>query len=115
MEKGLPERQGVQMLIEYGLSKESEEELKKLASEKESKMRDMWGKYVNMKFRAYEYFVENGPLTRRLPNSLSKNHSLKRQLENMGLQRLVPKDEWDNWNDKTVDRYFRRYVFRSSL
>ena len=115
MEKGLPRRQGAQILIQYGLSEESKEELKKLALEKDSRMRDMWGKYVNMKFRAYEYFVENGLLTRRLPYSLSKNQSLKKQLENMGLQSLVPRDEWDNWSDKTVDRYFRRYVFRSSL
>jgi len=115
MEKGLPERQGVETLIQYGLSEESEEELEKLKKEKESRMNRMWHTYATMKFQAYEYFMENGLLTRRLPYSLSKNHSLKKQLENMGLQSLISRDEWDNWNEAMVDRYFRRYVFRSSL
>lgn len=114
-EKGLPERQGIPMLIHYGLSEESEEELEKLKSEKESQIGHLWGTYATMKFRAYEYFTENKALTMRLSYSLSENLSLKRRLENMGLRSLVPKDEWDGWNEETVESYFRRYVFASRL
>jgi len=114
-EKGLPERQGIPMLIQYGLSGESEEELEKLKSEKESQMGRIWGAYAVMKFRAYEYFTENKALTMRLPSSLSENRSLKRRLENTGIQSLVPKDEWDDWNQETVESYFRKYVFMSRL
>ena len=113
-EKGLSKRQGVMTLIEYGLSEESAEELERLKSEKESQMNRMWGEHAPMKFGAYEYFTENGALTRRLPLSLSRNRSLKKQLRDKGLHSLVPKDEWDDWKDEEVDSFFRRYVFRTA-
>jgi len=114
-EKGLSRRDAVPMLICYGLPEESDEELEKLRSEKESKMNRIWGEYATTKFKAYVYFTENGPLTRRLPFSLAKNRSLKRQLTDVGLLSLVPRDEWDGWDDAVVDEYFRKYVFRSCL
>jgi predicted DNA binding CopG/RHH family protein len=114
-EKGLFERQGIPLLIEYGLSDESEEELNKLRLEKESQMDHMYGTYCNMKFRAYEYFMENKAITIRLSFSLSKNQSLKQKLVKEGLQGYISQDEWDNWNEAKVNEFFHKYVFMYRL
>jgi len=113
-EKGLPERRSIPMLIEYGLPEESEEELQKLESERESQMgHNMWGTCAVMKFKAYGYFMENKYLVMKLSLLLSENRSLKKRLETLGMQGLVPKDEWDDWSQETVDDYFRKYIFTS--
>jgi hypothetical protein len=114
-EKGLPKRQGIPLLIEYGLSDESKEELEKLKLEKESQMHHMYGTYCNMKFRAYEYFMENKAITMRLPFALSKNRSLKLRLKEEDLQSCLSQDEWDNWNEVRVNEFFRKYVFMDRL
>ncbi|MGQ9743866.1 MAG: hypothetical protein ACUVQW_04540 [Candidatus Bathycorpusculaceae bacterium] len=114
-EKGLSERQGIPLLIEYGLSDESEEELDKLRLEKESQIHHMYGTYCNMKFRAYEYFMENKAITIRLSFLLSKNQSLKQKLVEEGLQSYLSQDEWDNWNEAEVNEFFRKYVFMNRL
>ena len=114
-EKGLFERQGIPLLMEYGLSDESEEELDKLRLEKESQMDHMYGTYCVMKFRAYEYFVENKAMVMRLSSSLSKNQSLKQKLAEEGLQSCLSKDEWDNWDEAKVNEFFRKYVFMNRL
>jgi len=114
-EKGLPYREGIPLLITYGLSDETAEELEKLKSEKESQMGRLWGTYAIMKFRAYEYFVENNAITMRLSFLLSENRSLKRMLEKEGLQDRIPKDEWDNWDKATIEDYYRKYVFKNRL
>jgi len=113
--KGLFERQGIPLLIEYGLSDESEEELEKLKLEKESQMHHLYGTYCNMKFRAYGYFMENKVITIRLSSLLSKNQSLKQKLVEQGLQRYLSQDEWDNWNEAKVNKFFRKYVFMNRL
>ena len=114
-EKGLFERQGIPLLIEYGLSDESEEELEKLKLEKESQMHHMFGTYCNMKFRAYEYFMENKAITIRLSSLLSKNQSLKQKLVEEGLQRYLSQDEWDSWGEAKIGGFFRKYVFMNRL
>jgi len=114
-EKGLFERQGIPLLIEYGLSDESEEELDKLRLEKESQIHHMYGTYCNMKFRAYEYFMENKAMVMRLSSSLSKNQSLKKKLAEEGLQSCLSQDEWDRWDEAKVNEFFRKYVFMNRL
>jgi hypothetical protein len=114
-DKGLPRRQGIVLLISYGLSDESKEELEKLRLEKESQMRYLWGTYCNMKFRAYEYFMENKAITIRLSSVLSKNRSLKLRLKEKGSQNYVFKDEWDNWDETRVNEFFHKYVFMNRL
>jgi len=48
------------MLIQCGLSSESEEELEGLKHEMNSKAaHNLWGEYAVMKFKAYEYLMEN--------------------------------------------------------
>jgi len=110
-EKGLLKRQGILLLIEYGLSDESEEELDKLRLEKESQMQHLYGTYSVMKFRAYEYLMENKALARRLPFILSENQSLKQRLEKEGSQSCIPQDEWDSWDEAKINEFFRKYVF----
>jgi hypothetical protein len=114
-EKGLPERQGIVLLISYGLSDESEKELEKLKLEKDTQMRHLYGTYCHMKFRAYEYFMENKAITMRLSFALSKNRSLKQGLKEEGLQSCISQDEWDNWKEAKVNEFFRKYVFMNRL
>lgn len=114
-EKGFSRRQGIPLIIEYGLSDESEEELEKLKLEKESHARHLYGTYCIMKFRAYQYFMENKAITMRLPSALSKNRSLKQRLREEGLQSFVSQDEWDEWNEAKVKEFFRKYVFMNKL
>lgn len=114
-EKGLFERQGIPLLIEYGLSDESEKELEKLKLEKESQMHHMYGTYCTMKFRAYEYFMENKAMTIRLSFLLSTNRSLKRKLVEEGLQSYLSHDEWNKWDEAKIDEFFHKYVFMNRV
>lgn len=110
-EKGLFEKQGFPLLIEYGLSEESVEELTKLNLEKDSQMRHMYETYCTMKFRAYEYFMENQALTMRLSSMLSRNKALKQKLKEEGLLKYSSQDEWDSWDEKKIEEFFRKYIF----
>jgi hypothetical protein len=114
-EKGLPRRQGIQMLIEYGLSEENEKELENLESERKSQINYLYGNYCRMKFQAYEFLMENKALAMKLIFLLSENQSLKNRLKGEGLQSYVSQDEWDNWDETVIDNYYRKYVFASRL
>ena len=115
-EKGMLESQGIPLLIQYGLLSESEEELEKLRNEMRSEnARNLWGEYAVMKFRAYEYFVENKVMVMNLSKMLDENRMLKRRLEIEGLEKLIPRDEWDSWDESVADAYYRKYVFGGRL
>jgi hypothetical protein len=64
-----------------------------------------------MKFRAYEYFMENKVMVMNLPRMLDENRMLKRRLEMRGLAEFIPRDEWDNWDQSVIDAYYKKYVF----
>jgi hypothetical protein len=114
-EKGILESQGVPLLIQYGLSSESEEELERLKREMNSKAaQNLWGEYAVIKFKAYEYLMENKAMVMRLSNMLYENRLLKRRLQLKGLQKLIPKDEWDSWDESVMDSYYHKYVFGKS-
>ena len=110
-EKGLPERWGIPLLIEYGLSDEGEGELEKLRGEMQSQMRHLWGKHAIMKFKAYELFTENARITLKLNILLSENRSLKKRLKDEDLQNLVPSNEWDDWDNTVTGKYYSKYIF----
>jgi len=111
-EKGILESQGIPLLIQYGLSSESEEELERLKREMKSKAaQNLWGEYAVIKFKAYEYLMENKAMVMRLSNMLYENRLLKRRLQLKGLQKIIPKDEWDSWNESVIDSYYHKYVF----
>lgn len=108
------ESHGIPLLIQYGLSNESEEELERLKNEMRSKAaQKLWGEYAVMKFKAYEYFMENRAMVMGLSNMLQENRMLKRRLEMKGLQKPIPRDEWDGWYDSIVDAYYQKYIFGS--
>jgi hypothetical protein len=114
-EKGILESQGVPLLIQYGVSSESEEELERLKREMNSKAaQNLWGEYAVIKFKAYEYLMENKAMVMRLSNMLYENRLLKRRLQLKGLQKLIPKDEWDSWDESVIDSYYHKYVFGKS-
>jgi len=50
----------------------------------------------------------------RLSNMLYENRLLKRRLQLKGLQKLIPKDEWDSWDESVVNSYYYKYVFGKS-
>jgi hypothetical protein len=111
-EKGILESQDIPLLIQYGLLSESEGELERLKNEMRSEnARNPWGEYAVMKFRAYEYFMENKAMVMNLSKMLDENRMLKRRLEMEGLTKLIPGDEWDSWDKSIVDAYYRKYVF----
>jgi hypothetical protein len=56
-EKGFYRKEGIPMLIEYGLSGESKNELEKLNSEKASLAGQQLKEYAVMRFRIYEYLM----------------------------------------------------------
>jgi hypothetical protein len=113
--KGILESQGIPLLIQYGLSSESEKELEGLKREMSSKAaKNLWGEYAVMKFKAYEYLMENKAMVMRLSNILYENRLLKRRLQLKGLQKLIPKDEWDGWDESVIDSYYHKYVFGKS-
>jgi len=114
-EKGLPERWSVPLLIEYGLSDETEKELDKLKSEMQSQMRELWRKYALMKFKAYGVFTENTRITMKLNMLLSENWSLKKRLKDESLLEPVPSIEWDVWSNTVTENYYRKYVCKNRL
>jgi hypothetical protein len=111
-EKGILKSHGIPLLIQYGLSSESEEELERLKNEmKSEKGRNLWREYAVMKFRAYECFMKNKAMVMNLSRMLDENRMLKRRLEIEALTKLIPRDEWDSWDKSIVDAYYRKYVF----
>jgi hypothetical protein len=114
-EKGLPERWGLPLLIEYGLSEETEKELDKLKSEMQLQMRELWRKYALMKFKAYGLFTENTRITMKLNMLLSENWSLKKRLKDERLLEPVPSNEWDGWSKTVTENYYRKYVCKNRL
>jgi len=110
-EKGLPWKEGIVLLLIYGLSDETQEELKQLRQERESKLFKISQAYSVMRFRLYEYSQENKALTMKLRLMLNENRSLKKTLEKEGVGCEIPKDDWDNWDVAKIDNYYRRYVF----
>jgi hypothetical protein len=109
-EKGLNKTDGTEKLIEYGLSDESEEELEILRMEKESQMSQLGRQYSVMRFKTYEYYLENKNLTMKLRSMLKENRSLKVRLGKV-TDRFSTVDEWDSWSEEKIDELLKRYVF----
>ena len=110
---GFQWREGISLLISYGLSDKSEEELEQLKLERELDIDRLSRAYAPMRFKTYLYSEENCALTMNLRSMLSENQALKRALEKGGLGNCFPKDEWDEWDEPTVESYYRKYVFRN--
>jgi hypothetical protein len=102
------EKDGMSILLEFGLSEESREELERNRDE-------MWkvsSRYAAISFKTSEYYERNFEITKGLTYHIRLNKELKRELKEKGLGDYVSKDEWDNWDDNFVDRLYNRYVFK---
>ena len=99
-EKRLPWEGGIGLLLAYGLSDETEEELEILRREKELNMFKLGQKYATIRFHSSEYYQENKALTMRLRLMLSENKSLKKTLEKENLGREVHTNVWDDWGEE---------------
>jgi hypothetical protein len=110
-EKRLLWEGGIGLLLAYGLSDETEDELEILRREKELNMFKLGQKYATMRFRSYEYYQENKALTMRLRLMLNENKSLKKTLEKENLSCEVHDNFWDDWGEEKIDDYYRKYVF----
>jgi hypothetical protein len=106
-EKGLLNAHGIQILIEYGLSEESEEELGRLKSEMQAQTPHLWRDYAAMLRRIRECLIENYVMTLKLRSLLTQNRLLKKRLEEEGLQSYIAGDEWD---ETKLSNFYTKYV-----
>ncbi len=104
---------GLELLISYGLSDENEAELENLKTERETALDQLSRAYAPMRFKTYLYSEENCALTMNLRPMLNENRSLKRALKKLGLEDCFSNDEWDEWDEPTVERFYRKYVFKN--
>jgi hypothetical protein len=101
------EREGMSLLLEFGLSEESREELERNKNE-------MWKEsshYAAISFQTSEYYAKNSAITMGLRLHLQENKLLKQKLKEKGLGDYASEDEWDKWNDSFISELYRRYVF----
>ena len=99
------EKEGIELILEFGLSKEKRNNLEKIRDE----MRD--SSYAAVKYKCYKYYKENQAITIGLNIHLQNNKLLKKKLMEHGMDDYVSEDDWDDWSEKTIDGLYRRYVF----
>lgn len=100
------EKPGIALTISFGLSENNREEMIKDMSEMENAMSE----YAATRFRVHECYEENSKIASGLRIMLAQNKSLKRKLKEKGLGHLVQEDEWDNWDEDTIRRFYQEYV-----
>lgn len=101
------EADGIALLLEFGCSTESHEELQQ---DTEAMRRD-GAHYAAMSFQTAEYYAKNSAIAMGLRFHLQENRLLKKRLKEQGLGGLVTEDEWDRWDEDTIVELCRRYVF----
>jgi hypothetical protein len=110
--QGFQTREGIELLISYGLSDETDEELKKLEHERETELNRLSQTHATMRFKTYLLSEENCALTMNLNAMLRENRRLKQTLTDGGLSDCFSKDEWDDWDEAQVQDYYQKYVFK---
>jgi hypothetical protein len=101
------DRKVIPILLEYGISDDSDEELERQQDE----MTKVGSRYAAINFQTAEYYARNSAIAMGLRLHLQENRSLKRKLKKIGLGEYVSEDEWDNWDNNFIDELYRRYVF----
>jgi hypothetical protein len=97
---------GMALLVEYGLFNESLE-----TDEGRDWLAKTGPKYASLRFKTHEYYTQNFSIAKGLRLHLQENKALKQLLREKGLGKYVTEDEWDGWDDRHVDEFYRRYVF----
>lgn len=101
------EADGTALLLEFGCSTESREEMQR---DMEAMRRD-GTHYAALSFQTAEYYAKNSAIAMGLRFHLQENRALKKRLREEGLGGLIAEDEWDRWDEGTVAELYRRYVF----
>jgi hypothetical protein len=107
MSWGHNEKEGIALLLEFGLSEESREELERNKEE----LLKVSSRYAALNFQTSEYYANNSAIAMGLRLHLQENKSLKKKLEKRGLGGYVSEDEWDKWDDNYINELYRIYVF----
>jgi hypothetical protein len=106
-EKGYVRREELlSLLFTYGVSEREGVDNKKRHSE----MFTIGGKYASMKFEAYRLFNDNKALALKLSAMVPDNRRLRKDAAERGLI-LDRREEWDDWDQEVIDRFYRWYVF----
>ncbi len=98
--------EAVAMLVEHGAPKEgsyrvfSAVERFAISSEQSS-----------LHFKQFDLYRHNRSVAVGLKAHLDSNRLLKKKLAELKGVQAVPRDEWDSWDEKTVDELYERYVF----
>ena len=64
-----------------------------------------------MHFRQFDVFRHNRSIAIGLKVHLDSNRLLKKKLVELKGVEAVPRDEWDSWDERTVNQLYERYVF----
>jgi hypothetical protein len=101
----------VRKILEYGLTEESDEELKKLEKERMQPFSEVHTKYAVTKFKAYENLMENKVLALRLQFLVSENERLRQAMFKKG---LIDSPE-TGWTRKRIEEFQNKYVFNEKV
>lgn len=71
------------------------------------------GRDSSLHFKQYEYFKQNRDVAIGLRTHLDRNRELKGKLRAVNRAESVPSDEWDSWDEDTVNGFYDKYVFGS--
>jgi len=109
-DKGFSVEDAFPVMIEYGLDCLDPDELKKINEEKELEQAKIGKSYPTLRFKTYQYFMDNQAMTMQLRIMLTENRRLKEMIRDSGLEQ-VPKSEWDRWGEEEIKRLYEKYVF----
>lgn len=98
---------GIPLLLEFGLSGESREDLEKIKQE----MLQSSSHNAAMSFRTAQYYSSNQAIAIGLTVHLSENKRLKEELKERGLGHQITENEWDSWDQKYINDLYQKYVF----
>lgn len=101
------EKDGIAILLKLGLSEITHTEREK-GREYTSKHSS---RHASIHYQTTEYYDNNGAIVKGLKLHLKENQALKLQLKEQGLGKSVSDDEWDHWDEATIDAFYQRYVF----
>ncbi len=94
------------MLFSYGVSDEEGADIEGRRPE----LYALGRKYAAMKFEAYRLFNDNRALSMALSTLLPENRRLRRLAAERGLLPQT-REEWDEWAQEDVDRFYQKYVY----
>lgn len=105
---GLHPKFDVRKILEYGLVRESDEELERLERERCQPSSEVHTNYAITRFKAYENLMDNKALTLKLQFLVSENERLRKLLHEKGLIDSIE----TIWTRDKINEFQRKYLFR---